>query len=189
MISFSDIKVCFIDIDGTLTNGIYQISENGVVTKSFYTRDFYAIERIMKAGIKVVILTQSHDGVIYKQIERICNHSDYWRDCYEENGQLTIFTGIKNKEYVVEICLQAEELKWDNVAYIGDAENDVGCMKKSLYIGCPKDAIDDVISEVEDKKLEEVEGEGWRSTFNGGKGAVHEICLKILREKSENFKT
>ncbi len=52
--------VCF-DIDGTLTDGVYQISDKRAVTKSFYTRDFYAIEQLLRAGLMVLIVTQSHD--------------------------------------------------------------------------------------------------------------------------------
>jgi len=37
---FKRIKIVAIDVDGTLTDGKYYISNKGEVSKSFYTRDF-----------------------------------------------------------------------------------------------------------------------------------------------------
>jgi 3-deoxy-D-manno-octulosonate 8-phosphate phosphatase (KDO 8-P phosphatase) len=177
---FSDIKVVVIDIDGCLADGIYQISEKGVVAKSFYTRDFYGIEQLLRNDIKVVILSQSHDDVIYRQIQRICSHSDFWNECYEEKFKLCVFTGIDNKKEKVEDIFKLEEIEWNNVAYIGDAENDMECMDECLFSACPGDAIEDILFYVADSSTV---GNGYISSFKGGRGAVYEICLKILKER------
>ena len=176
--NFSDIKVIAIDCDGVLTDGIYQISEQEVagriVTKSFYTRDFSALEQLMKADIFVFIVTQSHDKVMYRQLQRIASHSKFWMDQWCTN-KLRLFSGIENKEETI-----IEEVRklpmcfwdWDNVAYIGDAENDISSMKKALYTGCPCDAIEAVKEEA-----------NYISDFPGGKGAVYDFCMHILEKK------
>ncbi len=170
-----------VDCDGVLTDGIYQISsvigeESPVVTKSFYTRDFYALQKIMERGISVVIATQSHDAVIIDQVNRISSHSDIWRDSFN-SGHLQVWTGIGNKIDAVHChLLTRNDLGWHNVAYIGDAENDLACMKKSKWTGCPSDAIQSI-----------KDNANYISDYPGGKGAVYDFCMHILdRIEKEN---
>ncbi len=198
--NLSRIKLVTIDCDGVLTDGIYQISSpvnitNTVVTKSFYTRDFYAIEQLMRKGVRVLILTQSHDSVIRAQIQRICGHSDFWKN--NETGShgafpegsvvreklissikekiLCVSSAIDNKKEFVEFYLKAVDLDWDQVAYMGDAENDLPCMKKALFTGCPSDAIE-----------EAKENATYPSDHNGGHGAVHDFCMHILEQRKNS---
>ena len=177
---FSDIKIVCVDVDGTLSDGIYQISESrgknkGIVTKSFYTKDFYALERIMKAGIAVIIITQSHDTVINDQINRISSHSENWRYFIGSN-LLQVCTCVENKkEYLHSEILKRMEWGWHNVAYMGDAENDVPSMKKALWTGCPSDAIEDVKY-----------NSNYISDFPGGRGAVYDFCMHIIKKRKNN---
>ena len=166
---FSDIKIVAIDCDGVLTDGVYQISESGEVTKSFFTRDFYAIEKIMEIGISVLIVTQSHDKVITEQVQRITSHSEKWHNAVKYK-QLSIMCEVEDKEKEIESLL-GEGLSWDNVAYIGDAENDIKCMEKAVLSGCPSDAIDEV------KEIAT-----YPSVFSGGKGAVYDFCMYICKQ-------
>lgn len=197
---YDKIKVVVMDVDGTLTDGVYQISSpvnitKSVVIKSFYTRDFYAIEQLMRKGIRVLILTQSHDSVIKAQIQRICGHSAFWRD--NETGSygkfpegsvvreklsslikekmLCVSSAIDDKKEFVEFYLESADLCWDNVAYIGDAENDLECIKKARLSGCPSDAIE----EVKENAL-------YPSNYNGGRGAVHDFCMHLLEKRKTN---
>ncbi len=179
MTNFNDIRIFITDVDGVLTDGIYQISEQevgkGIVTKSFYTKDFYAIEQMIRAGIFVFIITQSHDRVIERQIERISSHSKFWMDQWCGNKGLKVLTGIENKKNIIHShILMRNEWGWNNVAYMGDAENDIECMKKALWTGCPSDAIEDV-----------KENSNYISDFPGGKGAVYDFCVDILNKRNK----
>lgn len=176
MITFSNIKIVCFDCDGVLTDGIYQISEEtGMVTKSFYTRDFYAIEQLLRNDIAVFIVTQSHDKVIHTQVSRIARHSDFWSDCFND-GRLKVMTSIENKQEAIHAeILTKNELGWFNVAYMGDAENDLPLMKKASFTGCPSDAIEEV-----------KENANYISDFPGGRGAVHDFCMHILKQRKNN---
>jgi 3-deoxy-D-manno-octulosonate 8-phosphate phosphatase (KDO 8-P phosphatase) len=178
MIKFSDIKVLVLDVDGTLTDGMYQISDerwhgSTMVTKSFYTRDFSAIQKIAGIMRKIWIVTQSHDVVIAKQIRRICDHSDIWKTMVNYES-LRVFAAIDDKEKLITQELAKIDLGWDNVAYMGDAENDLPPMKKSLFTGCPADAIEEVR-----------ENSNYISDFPGGRGAVYDFCMKIYNENDK----
>jgi len=165
---YEDIRTCFFDVDGTISDGNYQISDKGEITKTFYTRDFYGIGQLLKNNINVVILTQSHDNVINKQINRICSHSPLWNKKFLEL-ELRIYNQRDNKKESIEYYLKEYNLKWENIAYMGDAENDIECLELAGIAACPKDAI---------KEIEDVD---FRSDSNGGRGAVYEFCKWLLK--------
>ena len=174
---YTDIEIFICDVDGVLTDGVYQISNKGEITKSFYTRDFYGIEQLLRNGMRVVIISQSHDNVIFTQVNRICDHSEFWSTRYVEDGPLRIISGVNNKKVEIDSYLKKFNMTWDNVAYIGDAENDVECMKVAGVTCCPSDAIDEVYKH-----------STWPSNFLGGKGAVYEFAMAIIEEKKERGK-
>ncbi len=177
-LKLNDIKLIGIDVDGTLTDGIYIMRDgfDSIISKSFYTRDFYGIEKVLKKGIHVVIISQSHDSVINNQINRICGHSDFWESCCK-TGLLSIFCAVNDKLEKIQEIINEKGLLWENVAYIGDAENDLPVMRKAGFTACPTDAIWEVVQE-----------SNYPSDFYGGKGAVHDVCKYILsnftREKN-----
>ena len=172
---FSKIKVLMTDIDGVLTNGEYTItaSSEGIsqVSKSFYTRDFYAIELVLRQGLRVAIVSQSHDDVIIQQLERISAHSEFWRDSIE-SGLLHIVRGTSSKTFSAEIYLESRDLTWEDTAYIGDAENDLGCMEKAGITGCPSDAIENI-----------KENSHFISDSSGGRGCLYDFIMYILKGK------
>ena len=173
MVNFNNIYLIVVDVDSTLSDGIYQISSDGIITKSFHTRDFYAIEKILESEIRIVIISQSHDDIIIKQINRICSHSKKWDNWVNNTKWLSVFTAIDNKKEKLEELLEINyRLNWDNVSYMGDSENDLECMEVAGYTGCPADAIQIV-----------KDNSNYVSTFPGGKGCVYEFIMYILDQK------
>ncbi len=178
MIDYEKIKVLSIDVDGTLTDGLYQIDKDGNVVKSFYTRDFCGIQMLLEAGIRVVIITQSHDTVIRAQVNRIASHSNIWRDALlaEEvyfDNRMIIKIASNNKKEFVENYLSHYNLTLENLAHIGDAENDMELLEVAGYTACPADAIED-ITDV-----------NYRCENKGGRGAVHEFCRHLLAKRGK----
>lgn len=173
---FDDIKICIYDIDGVLTDGTYQVSDKGDFSKTFYTRDFDGISQLLKNGIKVIIISTSHDDVILRQIERIKRQSSmahFWTKWMEEEKLIVINKSGNKANRIIDI-LNDLSLEWDNIAYMGDAEGDFECMELVALPGCPSDAI----PEIKDIST-------YRSDFPGGKGAVHDFCKYILKKKEE----
>jgi 3-deoxy-D-manno-octulosonate 8-phosphate phosphatase (KDO 8-P phosphatase) len=165
---FDKIKVICLDCDGVLTDNIYQVSSKGEITKSFHTRDFYAIQLAIKSGLKIVIITQSKDDCIFRKFDT------FSKDL--ENHNIIILHQVENKKAAIDMRLEFAKLKWENVAYCGDAENDLECMKLAGITGCPSDAIDEVKKEshfISDKP--------------GGKGAVYNFIKYILENKKVKY--
>jgi len=172
MINFKDIKVVVSDLDGTLTDGMYNVSTDGNIMKSFYTRDFYGLEQLMDQGIFVLIITASHDDCMSVRMNDLYRKSEKWKNFYI-NERFNFLKGAsKEKVAVIEKFLSQHKFNWENVAYIGDSENDLECMKNSRVIGCPNDAI---------KSIKELEGI-YVSDYNGGKGAVYDFVMNFLEK-------
>jgi len=147
------IKVFGVDVDGTLTDGTYHIDEAGHISKSFYTRDFYALNRLSQSGFTVLIITSAKDKVI----EAKCAGFDF-----------LLYTGVQKKEEDIGRVLGKMKLKWDNLAFIGDAENDLEVMRLAGFTGCPLDAIPEV-----------VEAANYQSVQSGGRGVVYDFVRKF----------
>lgn len=156
------IKTLIVDVDGTLTDGMYHVSEDGVISKTFYTRDFAAMDLLAGLGVSIVILSSASDSVINQKI----NSS---RMQHKKN--INIYTGIGNKTMFLFLNV-GQKIELNNAAYIGDGLNDLEAMDLCGFTGCPSDAHLDVaqaVSYVCDKP--------------GGKGAVEEFIDFIIKSR------
>ena len=68
--------------------------------------------------------------------------------------------------------LEEQGIKWDEVAYIGDAENDLACMESCKITGCPNDALCNVQDEC-----------NFIALFDGGHGAVHDFIEYVMNRE------
>ena len=154
--SIESIKLIAIDVDGTLTDGNFYTNEAGQIYKNFFTRDISAMYKAKDAGFKVIIITGSTDRVIYAKLGK----------------NFHIISGSKNKFIDLSKYLVEEGLTWDDVAYIGDAENDYKCVLEASLSGCPSDAIPEI-----------VEHSVYPTHAIGGKGAVYEFIRHLFKLK------
>lgn len=159
--SFESILIIIVDVDGVLTDGKYNYSASQqdindyYVSKSFYTRDFFALDKMHDLDYNIVVATSSSDNVIESKI--------YSNPNTDRSGW-TVLSNVSDKVLDISQYLSNNGFDWDNVLYIGDAENDFFCLKKAAYAACPSDAIEEVI-EISD----------FVSNFRGGNGAVYDI--------------
>lgn len=179
------IKAAFFDLDGTLTDGMYHVGANGELTKSFYTRDFYGLHALDKAGIQVHILTHSDDNVIHEKIKCLDNYkfpievhhlTPNWVETW--GWQPGYPKSIDKGEYLT-WWANKNNIELKEIAYMGDAEGDIPALKIAGMVGCPSDAV----FEVRDLRLDDtyIMDVG----FPGGKGAVHEFCRLILERNEQ----
>jgi 3-deoxy-D-manno-octulosonate 8-phosphate phosphatase (KDO 8-P phosphatase) len=157
LIGLDQIKAFGIDVDGTLTDGLYTTYEDGKISKSFNTRDFYAMSRLIKAGIDVVIVTGADDDVIDHKIASSGTKGIHLiKDC--QNKIVGFGDWLISREWTLE-----------NAGFIGDAENDLEVMDAVRWSGCPRDAI----PEVQNLSY-------YVSEFDGGRAAVHDCIRKFF---------
>ncbi len=150
------IKLLCMDVDGTLTDGKIYFGGQGEVFKAFNVKDGYSIAHIMPyKGVTPIIITGRKSDIVERRA----------RDLKIER----VYQGISNKlEKLAEV---AEEMgiTFEEIAYIGDDVNDLDCIDRCGFTGCPRDALPDVLRAVD-----------FISSYDGGNGAVREFCDKIL---------
>jgi len=155
-----NIKLFLSDVDGTLTDGGMYYDAHGNELKRFHTHDGKGFELLRQKGIKVGIITSEDTSIVSKRAKKL--QVDYLYQGIEHNGKL---------EVAKEICKQ-ENIKLQEVAYIGD---DVNCKELLESVGlaaCPNN------SQVDIKHIPCI----LKLKKHGGDGAVREFINIILKK-------
>ncbi len=159
------IKLFLSDVDATLTDGIYHTTEEGMISKNFYTRDFHGMWMLDQAGVEVGIITVANDDVIVQQCSRGAKYAK-------------VMKGVKDKlafiraEYVAGGF--SSKYEWDEIAFIGDDVVDAELLAAVGSVACPSDAHHEIWGLVERRD------DGFVSSFPGGKGCVREFAEYVL---------
>lgn len=149
------IKYLIIDVDGTLTDGLVYIGNSGELCKGFYVRDGLGIQRIIKAEIVPIILTSRESDIVINRCREL--------------GINEIHQGISNKRVYLERLMQEKNILNDELAYIADDINDLEAIQLANVRACPQDAV---------KEMKDICN--FISRYNGGRGAVRELCDYLL---------
>lgn len=147
-----------LDVDGTLTDGGIYYDNHGNEVKKFCTKDGTGFVIARAAGIKLVVMTGRECEATTRRMNEL--KVDF------------IFQGVKDKVEFLKSWIEENEIKRDELGYIGDDINDLTPMKMCGYIGCPADACEEV------KKIS-----NYVSTMKGGSGAVRDVIEHYLREQ------
>ena len=139
------------DVDGTLTDGKIYLAESGELMKAFNVKDGYGIKEILpKYDVIPAIITGRTSEILNKRCRELAINY-----CYQD---------VKDKEIFLIKLLDKQRLKSDEVAYIGDDDNDLLAMGMCGVRGCPADASMGI------KCIS-----NFISSKDGGKGAVREF--------------
>lgn len=150
------IKMLILDVDGTLTDGRIYIGSQGEIMKAFNVKDGLGIVKLQTHGIIPVIITGRQSDILTYRAKEL--------------NIVEVFQGVNNKIEKLKEVLNKYDVKLKEVAYIGDDENDLECMKMCAIKGCPADAVDIVI------KISD-----YVCKRNGGEGAVREFIDYLLK--------
>ena len=151
------IAALILDVDGVLTDGVLHLHPDGSVSKSFFAADGLGLKWLMDHGVRVALLSGRADPVVARRAREL--------------GIETIVEGSQDKatafhEIVREFGLTAEE-----VAYMGDDLVDLAPLRLSGLGAAPATARPEVRAAAD-----------WVSKAEGGRGAVRELCERLLRE-------
>lgn len=156
-----NIKMLVLDVDGTMTDGKINMCETGELFKSFDIKDGYGIHEILPAhGIKSAIITGRESKIVSNRAKEL--EIDY------------VFQGVKDKLKKLQEIVDANQITYNEVAYMGDDMIDLQCMKICGFSGCPQDAVSKIKEEAD-----------FISQYSGGRGAVREF-IEIIVEREEN---
>ena len=151
------IKLAAFDVDGVLTDGSLTFDEEGREYKTFNAKDGQGIVNLNKAGIITAIITARDNGTVYHRAK---------------NLQIKeLHQGVKNKIETLKSIMDKYNISFDEVSYMGDDLPDICILKEVKLAACPADAVDEVKAVA-----------NFISGKNGGRGAVRELCDKIIKE-------
>ena len=149
------IKLLAFDCDGVLTDGSITYDENGVEYKTFHAKDGHGLVRMVESGFITAIITARNNGTVKHRAE---------------NLHITeLCQGQKYKVPVLEEIMKKYNLTYENVSYMGDDLPDLCVLEKVGLSCCPNDAVKEVQAVC-----------NFKSSLNGGRGAVRELCDFIL---------
>ncbi len=151
----SSIKMVILDVDGVLTDGSIILDNEGNEFKRFHVRDGHGIKMLQKAGIRVAIITGRESKVVLRRADEL--------------GIEDIYQGCRDKVYAYQQILEKYNLRDEEVCYIGDDVVDIPILKRVGFPVVPRDA-------------DPVTGSYaiYITKYNGGRGAVREICDMII---------
>ncbi|XP_060101899.1 N-acylneuraminate cytidylyltransferase [Heteronotia binoei] len=157
--ALKEVKLLVCTIDGCLTTGHIYVSEDGKEVLSYDVRDAVGIQLLQQRGVEVRLIS-----------ERNCSPktlSSMKLGCVAE-------VGVANKLPIVEKWRTELNLCWKEVAYLGNEESDVECLKKAGMSAVPADSCPAA-----------QKATNYICKCNGGRGAIREFAehIFLLMEK------
>lgn len=153
-----NIKCLLTDSDGVLTDGGMYYTENGDELKKFNTKDGMGFKLLREAGFITGIITGENIELVRRRAEKMKVDE--------------VYLGIQDKlKTLNEICTKYD-VKYEEIAYIGDDINDIEVIK-AVGFGCTVNDGMQCVKDVAD----------YIANVKGGQGAVREVVELILKTK------
>jgi 3-deoxy-D-manno-octulosonate 8-phosphate phosphatase (KDO 8-P phosphatase) len=153
------IELLVFDVDGCLSDGRLLYTNNGDEGKFFDTRDGFGIVCWHALGKKSAIITGKTSKIVELRAKDL--------------GIEYVFQGVKDKLATLDALLKKLDLRYENVAAIGDDLNDYKQLAKVGWSFAPSDALEFIRLHVQ-------------SVLNakGGRGAVREMIDMIVEHEN-----
>ncbi|MBI5857452.1 MAG: HAD hydrolase family protein [Sphingobacteriales bacterium] len=153
---FQKITTFIFDVDGILTDGTVIVMENGVQARRMNIKDGFALQMAQKSGYKVLVISGSNSTQVVDRLNRL--------------GIMDVHMSVLDKKALVNEYMAANNLKAEQVLYMGDDLPDIPAMSVVGLPCCPADAV----SEVKDVAK-------YISPVNGGQACVRDVIEKVLK--------
>lgn len=149
------IKMVLTDCDGVLTDGGMYYNDNGEIMKKFNAKDGMGFQLLRSKGYISGIITGEQTDIVRRRAEKLK---------IEE-----VHLNAQNKIQIVNQLMKKYNLKYSEIAYIGDDINDLEVIK-TVGIGCcTGDAVESI-----------KEAADYITKKNGGAGAFREYVEFLL---------
>lgn len=154
------IRMVLLDVDGVMTDGRITYGDDGSEYKSFHAHDGYGIERAMKLGLRIGLISGRKSAIVERRAREL--------------GIVDVYQNFMDKISALEDLKRKYNLVDNHFAFVGDDAFDLPLLEKVGFSAAPKDAVD-----VVKKKVDYV------AKHDGGRGAVREVLDLILAEQKK----
>ena len=148
------IEAIVMDFDGVHTNDLVMVDQDGRESVVCSRKDGMGIELLNQRGYKLAIISKEENNVVRKRAEKLC---------------LEVFHGIDDKAACLTRWIKKQQLKAEQVAFVGNDINDIECMNSVGLAVCPADA-HETVKAIAHLVLKE----------KGGCGAIRELAERML---------
>lgn len=159
---FKRITTFIFDIDGVMTDGSVIALETGEQPRIFNVRDGYGINRAVKMGYRVAIISAQSQVGVRKRLEYL-GVTDIFIGT-SPDGKLPVF-----KKYLAETGLSEDE-----IVFMGDDLPDYEVMRTDIMGACPADSADEILAIAD-----------YISPKNGGRGAVRDLIEQVMKAQGK----
>lgn len=149
------IRVVFFDVDGVLTDGGLQFTEQGESIKRFNTLDGHGIKLLQKAGITPAVVTGRDSAPLRLRLKQL--------------GVEYVVYGTEEKVPAAQSILDSLGLNWSQAAAMGDDWPDLPVMQRCAFACAPRNG-----------HAENLAVADYVTLALGGHGAVRELCDVLL---------
>ena len=144
------------DVDGVLTDGTILLTTSGEMLRTMHTKDGFAMKTAIEAGFNLCIISGGSNEGVRQRLNRL--------------GITDIYLSIQNKTEQLDAYIQKNNIKHENVLYMGDDIPDYPVMKLVGLPACPQDAVPEI------KAISK-----YISHKNGGHGCVRDVIEQVLK--------
>jgi 3-deoxy-D-manno-octulosonate 8-phosphate phosphatase (KDO 8-P phosphatase) len=156
--NLAKIKLVALDVDGVLTNGIKYYDAAGLAGLSFNARDGLGIYLLLRAGIKVSLVTNGRSDIVKARAVDL--------------GISELLEGVEDKGLAMRRLREKYAAKKIETLYVGDDLWDLAAFEQvGISVAVPE-APEPVLKAAD-----------WITKNRGGRGAVREVADAILAAK------
>lgn len=155
--AFARIRLLVLDFDGVLTDNTVTVTSDGVESVTCWRGDGIGTAALGAAGVPVVVLSKERNPVVRVRCDKL------GLECHQ---------GVDDKASALLALLAERGIAPADTAYVGNDTNDLGPLG---LVGLPivvADAHPDMLASA-----------AYITTAPGGRGAVREVCDRILAAK------
>lgn len=148
------VRIVFLDLDGTLTDGIVGFDTTGD-QRNFFIRDGLALTWARDRGVLPVVISGRGSKAAELRMQDL---------------ELEHYLDIKDKVEVAERVLAREKARWEQCVMVGDDLPDVALLKRVGWAVAVADAVAEVKAVAH-----------WVTSTAAGYGAVREVMERVLK--------
>ncbi len=153
---FQPITTFIFDVDGVLTDGTVLVLENGVQARRMHIKDGFALQMAATNGYRILVISGGHSPQVVHRLDKL--------------GIRDVHMSILDKKAFVSDYIKVNNLKTEEVLYMGDDLPDIPAMSVVGLACCPADAVNEV-----------KEAAQYISPINGGLACVRDVIEKVLK--------
>lgn len=154
------IKALVFDVDGVLSRQTINLDASGEPARTVNTKDGYALQYAVKQGLKIAIITGARTESIKIRYNKI--------------GIEDVFLAAQIKIDIFQDWAKKNNLKPEEILYMGDDIPDYEIMQITGCPCCPADAV------VEIKQISK-----YISCHTGGDGCVRDVVETVMRAQGK----